>query len=73
MSKCEDLIMAKENDLEVLKKRFHEKEEEVGLLKASNLKIKEEMKMMKEIFQEFKHQLEIKIEDLVVKNQLLEN
>ena len=79
MGKCEDAIMAKETDvafvkynLEVLKKSFHEKEEEAGLLKASNLKIEEEMKMMKEKFQECKHQLEIKIEDLVVKNQMLE-
>ena len=79
MGKCEDAIMAKETDvasvkynLEVLKKSFHEKEEEVGLLKASNLKIEEEMKMMKEKFQECKHQLKIKIEDLVVKNQMLE-
>ena len=79
MGKCEDAIMAKETDvasvkynLEVLKKCFHEKEEEVGLLKESNLKIEEEMKMMKEKYQEFNHQLEIKIEDLVVKNQLLE-
>ena len=79
MGKCEDAIMAKETDvasvkynLEVLKKSFHEKEEEVGLLKASNLKIKEEMKMMKEKFQECKYQLKIEIEDLVVKNQMLE-
>ena len=79
MGKCEDDIIAKEKDvvsvkynLEVLEKCFHEKEEEVGLLKASNLKIKEEMKMMKEKYQEFNHQLEIKIEDLVVKKQLLE-
>ena len=79
MGKCEDAIMAKETDvasvkyyLEVLKKSFHEKEEEVGLLKESNLKIEDEMKMMKEKFQECEHQLEIKIEDLVVKNQLLE-
>ena len=79
MGKCEDAIVEKEKDvaylkynLNELKKSFNEKEEEVDLLKNKNSKIEEEMKMVKEKNQDLKHQSEIKMENLMLKNQLLE-
>ena len=64
MGKCEDSIAEKEKDiaylkynLNELKKSFNEKEEEIDLLKNKNSKIEEELKM----------------ENLMLKNQLLEN
>ena len=79
MGKCEDAIVEKEKDvaylkynLNELKRHFNEKEEEVDLLKNKNSKIEEEMKMMKEKNQDLKH-YEIKMENLMLKNQLLEN
>ena len=80
MGKCEDAIVEKEKDvaylkynLNELKKCFNEKEEEVDLLKNKNSKIEEEMKMMKEKNQDLKQHFEIKMENLMLKNQLLEN
>ena len=79
MEKCEEVVMEKEKDvaylkynLHELKRSFNEKEEEVDLLKIKNMKIEEEMKVMKEKNQEVK-QFEIKMENLALKNQLLEN
>ena len=79
MGKCEDDIVEKEKDvaylkynLNELKKHFNEKKEEVDLLKNKNSKIEEEMKMVKEKNQDLK-QYEIKMENLMLKNQLLEN
>ena len=78
MGKCEDAIVEKEKDvaylkynLNELKKSFNEKEEEVDLLKNKNSKIEEELKMVKENNQDLKH-YEIKMENLMLKNQLLE-
>ena len=80
MGKCEDAIVEKEKDvaylkydLNELKKHFNEKEEEVDLLKNKNSKIEEEMKMMKEKNQDLKQHFEIKMENLMLKNQMLEN
>ena len=80
MRKCEDAIMEKEKDvaylkynMNELKKHFNEKEEEVDLLKNKNSKIEEEMKMMKEKNQDLKQHFEIKMENLMLKNQMLEN
>ena len=77
MGKCEDAIVEKEKDvaylkynLNELKKSFNEKEE-VDLLKNKNSKIEEELKMVKEKNQDLKH-YEIKMENLMLKNQLLE-
>ena len=79
MGKCEDAIVEKEKDVAYLKynlnelnKCFNEKEEEVDLLKNNNSKIEEELKMLKEKNQDLK-QYEIKMENLILKNQLLEN
>ena len=79
MGKCEDAIVEKEKDvaylkynLNELKKSFNEKEEEVDLLKNKNSKIEEELKMVKERNQDLK-QFEIKMENLMLKNELLEN
>ena len=78
MGKCEDAIVEKEKDvaylkynLNELKKSFNEKEEEVDLLKNKNSKIEEKLKMVKEKNQDLK-QFEIKMENLMLKNQLLE-
>ena len=78
MGKCEDAIVEKEKDvaylkynLSELKKSFNEKEEEVDSLKNKNSKIEEEMKMVKEKNHDLKH-FEIKMENLMLKNQLLE-
>ena len=78
MGKCEDDIVEKEKDvaylkynLNELKKSFNEKEEEVDLLKKKNSKIEEELKMVNEKNQDLKH-YEIKMENLMQKNQLLE-
>ena len=80
MGKCEDAIVEKEKDvaylkynLNELKKHFNEKEEEVNLLKNKNSKIEEELKMMKEKTQDLKQHFEIKMENLMLKNQMLEN
>ena len=79
MGKCEDAIVEKEKDvaylkynLNELKKHFNEKEEEVDLLKNKNSKIEEEMKKMKGKNQDLKHQFKINMENLMLKNQLLE-
>ena len=79
MGKCEDAIVEKEKDdaylkynLNELKKSFNEKEEELDLLKVTNVKIEKEMEMTKEKNQDLKHQFEIKVENLMLKNQLLE-
>ena len=80
MGKCEDAIVEKEKDVAYLKynvnelkKHFNEKEEEVDLLKNKNSKIEEELKMMKEKTQDLKQHFEIKMENLMLKNQMLEN
>ena len=80
MGKCEDAIVEKEKDvaylkynLNELKKSFNEKEEEVYLLKIKNSKIEEELKMTKEKNQDLKHQFKINMENLMLKNELLEN
>ena len=80
MGKCEDAIVEKEKDvaylkynLNELKKSFNEKEEEVDLLKNKNSKIEEELKMTKEKNQDLKHQFKINMENLMLKNELLEN
>ena len=80
MGKCEDAIMEKEKDvaylkynLNELKKSFNEKEEELDLLKVTNVKIEKEMEMTKDKNQDLKHQFDIKMENLMLKNQLLEN
>ena len=79
MGKCEDAIVEKEKDvaylkynLNELKKHFNEKEEELDLLKVTNVKIEKEMEMTKEKNQDLKH-YEIKMENLMLKNQMLEN
>ena len=79
MGKCEDAIVEKEKDvaylkynLNELKKSFNEKEEVVDLLKNKNSKIEEELKLVKEKKQDLKHQFDIKMENLMLKNQLLE-
>ena len=79
MGKCEDAIVEKEKDvaylkynLNELKKSFNEKEEEVDLLKNKNSEIEEELKMVKERNQHLK-QFEIKMENLMLKNELLEH
>ena len=79
MGKCEDAIVEKEKDvayfkynLNELKKSFNEKEEEVDLLKNKNSKIEEELKMVKERNKDLK-QFEIKMENLMLKNELLEH
>ena len=79
MGKCEDAIVEKGKDvaylkynLNELKKSFNEKEEEVDLLKNKNSKIEEELKLVMEKNQDLKHQFDIKMENLMLKNQLLE-
>ena len=80
MGKCEDAIVEKGKDvaylkynMNELKKHFNEKEEEVDLLKNKNSKIEEELKMMKEKNEDLKRQFKINMENLMLKNQLLEN
>ena len=80
MGKCEDAIIEKEKDvahlkynMNELKKHFNEKEEELDLLKMTNVKIEKEMEMTKEKNQDLKHQFEIEMENLMLKNQLLGN
>ena len=79
MGKCEDAIVEKGKDVAYLKynlnevkKSFNEKEEEVDLLKNKNSKIAEELKLVMEKTQDLKHQFDIKMENLMLKNQLLE-
>ena len=80
MSKCEDTIIEKENDVCYLKCRVHElkthfneKDEEVDALKVKNRDIENEMKLLKDQNQNSIRHLEKEIEVLSLKNQLLEN
>ena len=59
--------------LHELKKSFNEKSEEVDLLKVKNINIENEMKLIKDQNQELKKHFEMKSENLTLKNQLLEN
>ena len=59
--------------LHELKKSFNEKSEEVDLLKVKNINIENEMKLIKDQNQELKKHFEMKNEILTSKNQLLEN
>ena len=59
--------------LHELKKSFNEKSEEVDLLKVKNINIENEMKLIKDQNQELKKHFEMKSENLTFKNQLLEN
>ena len=59
--------------LHELKKSFNEKSEEVDLLKVKNINIENEMKLIKDQNQELKKHFEMKSEILTLKNQLLEN
>ena len=59
--------------LNELKKSFNEKSEEVDLLKVKNINIENEMKLIKDQNQELKKHFEMKSENLTLKNQLLEN
>ena len=59
--------------LNELKKSFNEKSEEVDLLKVKNINIENEMKLIKDQNQELKKHFEMKSEILSLKNQLLEN
>ena len=59
--------------LHELKKSFNEKSEEVDLLKVKNINIENEMKLIKDQNQELKKHFEMKSENLTLKNQLFEN
>ena len=80
MSKCEDTIIEKENDVcylkcsvHELKTLFNEKDEEFDALKVKNRDIENEMKLLKDQNQDSIRRLEKEIEVLTLKNQLLEN
>ena len=71
MEKEKDIAFLKYN-LQELETNFHGKQEEVDSLKADNVNIENEVKKMHDQYNELKKQFEIKMENIALKNELLE-